>query len=149
MVPNGSGGELQAALERIVTAFARINMALRTMTDKLTRFADSSQESSERREREFEALRHILTELQKAVALLDGQVEEVRKDQTPIHGFKVYDPAEEKRHLNGSGPALALTADKFKLHMPSSWAIWLLKLALSAGVGAGVLRFAQWVIGHR
>src|SRR6185436_15159791 len=150
MEPNGKGGELHQALERIIAAFGWLRRSVEAMSEtlmehgtKLDQLDESSQAASERREREYEALRRILVDIEKAVALLDNQVGEARGDVsdlekrwTPAQGVPIYNPPPLK---NGSGPALAI-ADKFKLHLPPSWALLLLKFALSVGVGAGLLR---------
>ncbi len=150
---NGQGGELAAALERIVAAFGHLNRGLNTLSDRVARLSESSSASSERREREFEILRTKLDDLGQKHVVLSMQltearddIEGVRTDFTPPLGVPLYNPAKDPPK-NGSGSlvAFARLAEK----VPTPWVGWLLKLGLSAGFGGAALRFIQWMTsGH-
>lgn len=153
--PNGKPNELGTALERIIAAFARINTALRSLLERLLRLSDEHATSSERREKEHEIVRSKVENLSQrveyAITLIaesKGDIERVR-DWTPIHGVPLQDPSagsrSDKKNDSGALVAIARVAEK----VPSSWVGWLLKLGVPAGLGAGALRFAQWLVtGH-
>lgn len=153
MVENGKQTELQGALDKIVAAFSRINTGLRTLTDRMLRISDSFDASTERREREFETLRSLITEIKQAQALMSqqiesigGTVEKVNDRYTPTSVPLFNQPPSEK---DDSGSALAIRDGKVKLTLPGTWAVGLLKTAMSAGGGALLLRGLQWIAtGH-
>lgn len=145
MPPNGSEELHKAVLsafERVAVVLSRMNTAMRSMSDTIL-------EHSARREREHDAIRSKLEDIRRDLVAIESAIEETRSDVKDATDPRIQIPNQVKDQSpdNKSGPLVifARLAEK----MPTPWVSWLLKLAVSSGFGAAVLRGVQWLTtGH-
>jgi len=143
-----NGHDLEATnTERLVALVARLNDSLRDLhAERLSCSQGLARVESglEDVRKDVRDLRDLALGIQHNVDETRDEVEEFRKDQTDPR-FRLQVPTEmQPQKKDGSGPSFAIS-DKPKLHLPAAWAVWMLKLALSAGFGGALLRLAQWV----
>ena len=131
--------------ERLIGLVGSLRAVLRDYSEEQRR----SSARLERVESALERLKEIALEVKHHVAEARGDidgvgetVERIREDTNP-RGHALYDPAALKPS-NGSGGVVAIA--RLVEKVPASWASGLLKLALSSGLGAALMRLAQFLL---
>lgn len=140
---SGTGGELGQALERIIAAFARINTALRSLLERMLRLSESHAASSERSERQYEALRAKIDAQAIKLSEIALLITEARKDITDQ--VPLYDPKDEPKEKTGPAAAIGRAIDT----VAPGWVGWLVKLAVPVAGGFGLDRVLHFLsTGH-
>lgn len=145
---------LENAFSRIVESFARLNAALGSIQNQLTRVHDNLRDTSERREREFEILRQATTDIKQSILILSQQLTEARADlekiddKTPPLGVpllaeRALIAKTEHREKRDSG---SFSVDKQTIRIPKSWFAALpIAWKLLATVGTVLAALSGWV----
>lgn len=150
METNGKGNELAQALEKIIAAFARINTALRSLLERMLRLSDSLDASSERSERQYEALREKIDAMAHAQALRESEILILlragsKKLDDITDEIPRYDPSNEPKEKAGPAAAIGALVDR----IAPGWVGWVLKLAPWVAGGFGLDRLVQFLsTGH-
>ena len=148
-MPSNGTDEEATNTERFIGAIGSLRAVLRDYSEEQRRSSALLAQVVSALERLKEIIlevKHHVAEVRGDVEGVEETVERIRIDTNP-RGFAKFDPAEVKPPKNDSGGivALARLAEK----VPASWASGLLKLALSSGLGAALLRAIQWMTtGH-
>lgn len=140
---NGHSEGNDPLMLRLVSLVSRVNDALRDSYEEQRRCSGLLAQvvsAVERLETSTDRLREV-------VGGIGHDVEEVRKDQTDPR-MRIPSEVQVQPSKNASGGALVHAA-RLAEHMPASWAGGLLKLGVSSGLGAALLRAIQWITtGH-